>query len=135
VDPALSPPFERRQSARRTSVDEHFVLSARVKLGNEALVVDISAGGALVDTQSRVLPGATVELLLNTQTHVCAARGRILRCAVVRVGAQSVWYRAAIGFDRALPWLAARDAGGYRVPDDDLRPARDGRVDVTRDVC
>lgn len=126
---------ERRQSVRWTTAADHGVLSARIKLGSEAIVIDMSAGGALVDTESRVRPGTAVELLLNTRSHVCASRGRILRCAVVRVGADVVWYRAAICFDRALPWLVEDDGVGYEVPMADQRPARAARVDATRDLC
>ena len=96
---------ERRRGARRSTVQDHGIVSARVRPGHRAKVIDVSAGGALIETAHRLLPGAAVELHVETRSHRTNVRGRVLRCAVVIVRPSWVCYRGAIGFDRQLPWL------------------------------
>ena len=69
------------------------------------MLINISAGGALIDTTHRLLPGSSVELLVERNHYRASVRGRVLRCAVVRVRPSAVCYRGAIGFDRCLPWF------------------------------
>jgi hypothetical protein len=102
---------DRRQTQRHLDADEHGVVSTRVRPGHRAKVIDISAGGALIETTHRLLPGTPVELHVETRSHQTNVRGRVLRCAIVLVRPSWVCYRGAIGFDRHLPWLATEDAG------------------------
>jgi hypothetical protein len=69
------------------------------------MLINISAGGALVETHRRLLPGASVELLVERHRYRASVRGRVLRSAVARVRPSTIWYRSAIGFDRYLPWF------------------------------
>jgi hypothetical protein len=96
---------DRRRMRRHRAVEEHGIVSARVRPGHGAQVIDVSAGGALIETTHRLLPGSVVELHVDRGGHHACVRGRVLRCAVVRVRPASVAYRGAIGFDRDLPWL------------------------------
>jgi hypothetical protein len=105
---------DRRLTHRHRAVEEHGIISTRVKPGQGARLVDVSAGGALIETGHRLLPGTSVELHMETDSRRTSIRGRVLRCAVVRVRPASVWYRGAIGFDRHLAWFV--DASGYQVP-------------------
>ena len=96
---------DRRRARRLAQSDDHGIVSARVRPGHRAKLIDISAGGALIETSHRLLPGAAVELHVETRSHRTNVRGRVLRCAVVIVRPSWVCYRGAIGFDRQLPWL------------------------------
>jgi hypothetical protein len=97
---------DRRVAHRRHSVEQHGVLGARVRPGHEVELIDISAGGALVECGRRLLPGTFVELHLTAADDRCACvRGRVLRCAVVQVKATGMSYRGAIVFDRDLHWF------------------------------
>ena len=98
---------DRRQTRRHRHVDEHGIVSTRVGPGYSAKLIDVSAGGALIDTSLRLLPGTTVELQVETRFDRASVRGRVLRCAIVRLRPSWVCYRGAIGFDRHLPWLLA----------------------------
>jgi hypothetical protein len=102
---------DRRQTPRHLDADQHGVVSTRVRPGHRAKVIDISAGGALIETTHRLLPGTSVELHVETREHQTNVRGRVLRCAIVLVRPSWVCYRGAIGFERHLPWLAADDSG------------------------
>jgi hypothetical protein len=107
-------PQDRRRS-RRFGRGDHGIVSARVRPGHSVSVVDVSAGGALVEGEYRLMPGAVVELHLETGRERASIRGRVLRCAVARLRPSSVCYRGAIGFDRHLPWYVEEDRGGYGV--------------------
>jgi len=123
---------ERRRTYRRQRPEEHGIVSTRVRPGHEATLVDVSAGGALIETSLRLLPGAAVELQVDTGTTRASVRGRVLRSAVVRVRASSVCYRGAIGFDTHLPWFAGDS--GCVPPSSDARSARPERADDTPKV-
>ena len=85
-------------------MQDHGVVSAHIRPGHPAQLVDVSAGGALVDTDHRLLPGAPVELRMRTSGRHISMRGRVVRCAVVRLR-PVVCYRGAIAFDQYLPWF------------------------------
>jgi hypothetical protein len=123
---------DRRQTTRHRQIEVHGVVATRVEPGNHARLIDVSAGGALIETSHRLLPGAAVELHMESKTQRAAVRGRVLRCAVVRVRPTFVCYRGAISFDRHLPWFV--DASGCPVPSVDSRPAEPMRADVTPQV-
>jgi hypothetical protein len=107
---------DRRRARRLPSLAEHGVASARVRPGQEVEVIDISAGGALVECARRLLPGTMIELLLTAGGRSASVRGRVLRCAVFALQPSSVSYRGAIGFDKELPWFLDLDVVGYPVP-------------------
>ena len=126
------PISERRQTRRHLDADEHGIVSTRVRPGHRAKLIDVSAGGALIETNHRLLPGTSVELHLETGTHRTNVRGRVLRCAIVLIRPSGVCYRGAIGFDRHLPWLLddGRGATAFAAS----RSALPDRADATREV-
>jgi hypothetical protein len=96
---------DRRGARRLEAFEEHRIVAASVRPGHRARVIDVSPGGALIETSLRLLPGTSVELQVETGTNRTSVRGRVLRCAVVRVRPTWVCYRGAIAFDRHLPWF------------------------------
>jgi hypothetical protein len=104
---------DRRCAERRR--DEHGILGARVRPGHDVAVVDVSATGILVETDRRLLPGAPVEMQIETTARTVNVRGRVVRCAVARLRPTLVCYRGAIAFERCLPWFVP-DRSGYHVP-------------------
>lgn len=123
---------DRRQSRRLESVDQHRIVSTRVRPGHRARIVDVSAAGALVETDYRLLPGAPIELQMQTATRDARVRGRVLRSAVAKLHASSICYRGAIRFDHQLPWFGS-DCGGA-VSSHEMRPASPDRAGATREV-
>jgi len=100
---------ERRRARRRRTVREHGIEMARVRRGVNVTIVDASAGGVLIETPHRLLPGMPLEIHFVRNKGTSTMRGRVLRCGVVHLTASSVRYRGAIGFDEYLPWLAEDD--------------------------
>jgi hypothetical protein len=128
-----SRPFDRR-NFRRTGMSEHGIVSARVRPGHPVIVIDVSAGGALIEISRRLLPGSGVDLHIDTTHRRTTLRGRVLRCAVNRLHSTSVSYRAAIAFDCQWPWSTENGWSEYPVPTSEARPAVAERVDSTREV-
>jgi hypothetical protein len=109
-----------RRAFRRVDAREGCIVSARVRPGRTAIVVDICAGGASIDVAYRLLPGASIDLQLDTPGEKIELRGRIVRCAVVRLRASSVLYRAGIAF-----------AAHWTLSDPRSQMAQTGRVAPT----
>ena len=102
----MSNPSPDRRGARRfEALEDHHIVSALVRPGHRVRVIDVSAGGALIETNHRLLPGTAVELQVETGTERASVRGQVVRCAVVRVRPTWVCYRGAIAFDGHLPWF------------------------------
>ena len=123
---------ERRKTPRHRDPEEHGIVSTRVRPGHLAKVIDVSAGGALIETAHRLLPGSVVELHVERHTEQTRVRGRVLRCAVVRVRPAAIFYRGAIGFDRHLPWLPGDEGGAVRPHE--ARAAVPERASITHEV-
>jgi len=109
-------PLERRLTPRQHSAAEHGIVSARVRPGIDAAVVNVSAAGALIETSQRLLPGTSIEICFDQDKRLPAVRGKVLRCTVTHLLPDQVCYRGAIVFDRRLPWLAENRVHGYSVP-------------------
>jgi PilZ domain len=126
--------FERRQTRRRQSTSEHGIVSVRVRPGIDAVLVDVSTAGALLETCHRLLPGTFIDVHFARDTRVPVVRGRVVRCAVAYVGPDRVSYRGAILFDRRLTWLTEESGHGYSVPISERRPFHVKREFTTRDA-
>ncbi len=130
METAVTVVKERRRAVRLAKVNEHGIRIIRIRPGDGATIIDVSAAGALVETHRRLLPGSPVELHMETDHHKARVRGTVVHCAVVRVGPACIAYRGAIEFERHLPWFAPDH--GYRFPGSDYRPALDARADATQ---
>ncbi len=124
---------DRRRERRRDRVEEHGIVSARVRPGQDVSLLDLSASGALIEG-CRLFPGAAVELHLESPQRRVAVRGRVLRCAVSRLRSSSVCYRGAISFDRHLPWFVEDEPLGYAVPTAESRAGGPDRAPATPNV-
>lgn len=103
---------ERRAALRLQATVEHGIVSARVRPGYDAAVINVSASGILIETLCRLLPGARVELLLSGRHTRATSWGRVVRAYVVGVAATTVRYRGAVVLERPLSWPTDRSARG-----------------------
>jgi len=92
-------PHERRCTARMRPHDTPWHRLALLRPGQEVVLLDLSAGGALVESRSRMNPGARTELRLFGAER-CHVRGQIGRCRVSHL--DPVRYEGAIVFDERL---------------------------------
>jgi hypothetical protein len=95
---------ERRASARVPAPTLAGMERARLRPGRTAHVVDLSAGGALLETDWRILPGMRVEMQLGEPAPLFRVAGRVLRCHVTLVDRERIRYRCALMFEEHLPF-------------------------------
>ena len=72
---------------------------ALLRPGQEVVLLNMSTGGALVESPTRLAPGSTTELHLFGSPRR-AVRGRVERCRVS--GLEPLRYEGAIVFDAVL---------------------------------
>jgi hypothetical protein len=78
----------------------------RIRPGRDVAIVDVGAGGALIEAPTRLLPGTDVVLQFCSPTGGKAIRGRVLRCEVSSLdSARGILYRGALRFDEHCVWL------------------------------
>jgi hypothetical protein len=82
----------------------------RLRAGREISLVDISASGALVEGDTRLLPGTHVDVHVVTTNGRVLVRSRVVRAFVSAVAGDRITYRAALAFERHV------DVPGYLVP-------------------
>jgi hypothetical protein len=93
---------ERRATPRVIPVEDSGIERARLRPGRTAWVIDLSAGGALLETDWRLLPGTRVDLQLGDPAPVFKVTGRILRCHVALLDRERIRYRGALVFEAPL---------------------------------
>jgi len=103
---------ERRRMPRRAPDPGEVLSRVRLRGGREWTVVDISAGGALLDGESRLLPGTHVDVHVTTRDGRVLVRARVTRARVVRLRADTVGYHAALAFETSVD----TSTRGYAVP-------------------
>ena len=94
---------ERRASRRGPPAEHAGTDRARLRPGRAALVLNLSPGGALIETEYRLAPGARVELQIGEARQLFEVFGHVLRCHVTSLTRERVWYRGAIAFEKLLP--------------------------------
>jgi len=92
---------ERRASERLTALAG--LERARLRPGRTARIVDLSAGGALIETDWRILPGMRIEMQLGEPAPLFRVAGRALRCHVTLLDRERIRYRCALMFEDHLP--------------------------------
>ena len=90
---------ERRAGRRVAPASTAWSPSALLRPGQEVALINLSSGGALVESPTRLKPGAPAELQLLGPWR-CVVRGRIDRCRVIRL--EPLRYEGAIRFDAQL---------------------------------
>jgi len=84
-----------------------------MRTGRELAVVNVSNTGALVESATRLLPGTHVDVHVVTTDGRVLIRSRVTRAHVSALSADSVSYRGALTFERAVETAAS----GYRLPE------------------
>lgn len=94
---------ERRAWARRLPRECHWLRSLRCFPGRDVELIDLSRGGALVESSHRLTPGVWLQTKLTTDCELLVGRAQVLRCQVARLDARDgITYRAALRFERLL---------------------------------
>ncbi len=122
-------PRRERRGARRWIPQElPWPLACRVTPGHDALIVNLSAVGVLVETDTPLKPGRPVTVHLLRPSRRVALGGRVVRCSVAALDrAMGPMYRAGIAFARWFEPLWELDS--LNEEDDVLPSVALGRED------
>jgi hypothetical protein len=104
-------------------------MRARVRPGHHLVVIDMSAGGALVEATRPLRPGSRIELQLEDDDRHDLLKARIVRCTVAALSPETgVTYRAALSFDSTSDWVReSLTRCGYQVPGEGIqKPQHNG---------
>jgi hypothetical protein len=112
-------PLTNRRADPRFKWPHAMVTRATLRPGCDVRVIDLSAGGALVQAAKPLRPGAKVHFQLTTADRAWALSGRVLRCAVWLVDPHAgVTYRGALQFEERCESLWEQQThDGSEVPD------------------
>ena len=102
---AAGMPPDRRRTRRRTAGDVPWLWTVKLPGDSRVKLVDISGGGVLLETTSRIVDGSTLELqVFGKDTNVCVP-ARMVRNCVAAVDGLGVRYHVAVAFARELDLL------------------------------
>ncbi len=91
-------------------------LQATVRPGCAVILVDVSAGGALVQAPRPLRPGSKVHLQVNAGSQRLAIPGQVVRCSVWSLHPlDGVFYRGALEFDDRVEWRWTAPTGGVKA--------------------
>jgi len=86
-----------------STLDHVAMANGRLRPGRTARIIDVSPGGALIETDWRLLPGTKVELQVGDPVTLHRVKARLLRCHVTMVDRERIRYRGALVFEEQLP--------------------------------
>jgi hypothetical protein len=99
-DPVI--PIEQRAWRRRTGSSLPCLSAIRLPAGESVSVLDISCGGAYVETTARLLPGMPVHIPVAGAEARSLIAARVLRSQVVAITSGRLIYRVALRFEEPL---------------------------------
>lgn len=89
----------------------------RLRTGHEISLVNVSGGGALVETSARLLPGTAIVLHVVADAGTMAVRARVTRCSVCAIDKTAgVRYRGALAFADGPQAARPLEDSGYPLP-------------------
>ena len=92
---------DRRTNLRLPAEDVLWLQGVRIKYGAEVRVIDISAGGVLVETESELKPDSTLVFEVSGADSTMLVPSRVVRCTPVTNGGMTR-YQTACAFKRSL---------------------------------
>jgi PilZ domain len=114
VDRALTD----RRGEPRLEAEALTVADATLRPGCPVQIVDLSAGGAQVQSERPLRPGSRVHVRFATEHRAVSVAATVMRCTVWALHPEKgVLYRGALRFDeRCLGLGEERPPAGYALP-------------------
>ena len=93
---------DRRVHHRCTLAELPWIREVRLKYGPRAVLIDLSGGGAQLETAGyRLYPGSMVVVEINGNQHESPIPSRVIRCQIAGLGPKPI-YRSALQFKRLI---------------------------------
>jgi len=96
---------EKRTSPRLPPSSISNLKSVRLVAGPEVTLINISRGGALIETDALLVPHSSIAIRLVTADAAFLLRGRVLRSRASSFKESALLYQSALSFDEELPFL------------------------------
>jgi PilZ domain len=100
---------ERRGSPRLPPSAIPALKGVKLVAGPEVRLVNISRGGALIESEARLSPGSNLCLRLVTAESVYLLKGQVLRSRVASLAGAGLRYQSAISFSEEFSILPRRE--------------------------
>ena len=94
--------IDRRRTPRRVPDAANVLSRVRLRGGRELSVINISPDGALLEGETRLLPGTHIDVHVTTRDGRVLARARVVRASVFHLTSDSIRYRPALAFESAI---------------------------------
>ena len=107
---------ERRSAVRYAPGPDEPLARVRLRAGRELTVVNISSNGVLAEGDARLLPGMHLDIHVMTAEGRLLVRSRVARAYVFAFTCDTVTYRGALIFERAITVTAGYDLPGTSPP-------------------
>lgn len=111
IKDALGTGADRRAHVRLTGAELEWLQQVRLKNGPSVKLVDLSRGGALIDSRVQMRPGSNMTLEISGHIEVAS---QVLRCQLSHIDTGATIYRGACMF--AEPLLIERIQHGASLP-------------------
>ena len=106
--------------------------SARLLAGPEVQLINLSRGGALLESDTRIIPGANICIRLVAADAVFLLRGRVLRSRASHLRGSALIYECAVAFDEEFPLLPGSEEVASTVAETD---AESSLEEAARTAC
>jgi hypothetical protein len=100
----------------RVSAERLAQVAARLSTGADVRLVDLSRGGARLETDRRMLPNSTIALKLLASDAQFVVTGRVVRSRVIRLSAGGLGYDVAVSFNEPLHQFSELPEAGTATP-------------------
>jgi hypothetical protein len=100
--PTATSRSDRRAYPRLAARELSWLRTARLAQGASISLVDLSAGGALLETEEPLKPGSVLTLEISGSSFEASVPFRVLRCYIARLHGESATYRGACAFKHVL---------------------------------
>jgi hypothetical protein len=91
-----------RRAWPRVPAERLASVAARLATGSEVTLIDLSRGGARIETDKRMLPNSSVALKLIAADSAFVITGRVVRSRVIRLAQGGLGYDVAMSFNEPL---------------------------------
>ena len=100
------PPADNRRLWQRVDADTLPPIAVQINGRLPVRLIDLSRGGARLAGEHRLLPGATVNVRLESPDGTILVRGHVVRSKLMKQADGTLGYEAGIAFDQPIDHLA-----------------------------
>jgi len=106
----------RRRAARLPPSAIPLLKSVRLVAGPEVKLINVSRGGALIESEARLSPGSALCVRLVTGESIYLLKGRVLRARAASMSGSELRYHIALAFDEEFSVVAKEEVSLEELP-------------------